>query len=304
MTDHTSKKRLPWCRVHDTWYTSRSHIDLSAVALNIGPRLISLANASSERGALLSVARKPLTVDVIARETRFAAKAVKAAMDELVACETLQIREDGAWWFPHFRRWQESPGAARTAAWRDRHDSVTDSVTCDVTCDAPGDDQRNRGQRNRGTEEDIKPSLTLEDTAGLPPAPPGPPPFASLVTRSGKAFAVTVDQLERWHKAYPAVDIEAQVQRMATWLDANPAKRPAKNAASFAVRWLSRQQDEAANAAAPRGRSSTKPTHQQALDAMAAWATNGQPDDEPPHGEIRRAPIARYAIAAAKRGPA
>ena len=48
--------------------------------------------------------------------------------------------------------------------------------------------------------------------------------------------------LEGWKQAYPAVDIEAELLRMAEWLLANPANRK-NNYRAFIVRWLTKAQD-------------------------------------------------------------
>lgn len=47
---------------------------------------------------------------------------------------------------------------------------------------------------------------------------------------------------ERWEKAYPGLDIEAQLRRMDAWLRANPAKARYRNWERFVTGWLSREQ--------------------------------------------------------------
>lgn len=46
---------------------------------------------------------------------------------------------------------------------------------------------------------------------------------------------------ERWEKAYPGLDIEAQLRRMDAWLRANPAKARYRNWERFVTGWLSRE---------------------------------------------------------------
>lgn len=112
---------LPFVKVYDSWYTTRSHVDLGPIAYNIGARLMSLANAASTRGDLRSKAGAPISADVIARETRWTKKQIQKAMAELVACGTLAVHPDGAWYFPEFRRWQESESAERVRQHRKRY---------------------------------------------------------------------------------------------------------------------------------------------------------------------------------------
>lgn len=49
--------------------------------------------------------------------------------------------------------------------------------------------------------------------------------------------------IDEWKKAYPALDITNELDRMAQWLLANPEKRRMKKYRRFIVNWLSRQQD-------------------------------------------------------------
>jgi hypothetical protein len=50
--------------------------------------------------------------------------------------------------------------------------------------------------------------------------------------------------LDKWQKAYPAVDVKNQLEKMGVWLVANPNNRKS-NYASFIARWLAKAQDRA-----------------------------------------------------------
>lgn len=50
--------------------------------------------------------------------------------------------------------------------------------------------------------------------------------------------------IDIWSKAYPAVDIKIQINKMASWLEANPNNRKS-NYTRFINGWLSRSQDSA-----------------------------------------------------------
>lgn len=82
---------------------------------------------------------------------------------------------------------------------------------------------------------------------------------------------ITLEQLDFWSKTYPALNIQAQLARIAAWLDANPTNRKS-NYARFINGWLSRDQDRA-----PRNDSA--PRAQQATDLLDAarrcYARNG-----------------------------
>jgi hypothetical protein len=49
----------------------------------------------------------------------------------------------------------------------------------------------------------------------------------------------------QWQKAYPAVDVFAELAKMESWLDANPSRRKTpKGIKRFVDLWLSRAQDK------------------------------------------------------------
>jgi hypothetical protein len=56
---------------------------------------------------------------------------------------------------------------------------------------------------------------------------------------------ITPKDIQLWKKTYPLLDIEGQLRKMETWLDANPAKRPRSNYKRFIVSWLAREKPEA-----------------------------------------------------------
>jgi len=51
-------------------------------------------------------------------------------------------------------------------------------------------------------------------------------------------------KMEIWAKAYPAVDIQSELNKMAAWLDANKKNRKS-NYPAFITRWLAKAQDQA-----------------------------------------------------------
>lgn len=55
---------------------------------------------------------------------------------------------------------------------------------------------------------------------------------------------LTSDHFGRWARAFPAINVEAQVEHAAVWLHANPANRKSNNL-RFITNWLSKAQDRA-----------------------------------------------------------
>lgn len=58
------------------------------------------------------------------------------------------------------------------------------------------------------------------------------------------AYDVPLDKITIWREAYPAVDIEAELRRMASWLECNPTRRKTRRGiCRFINTWLARKQD-------------------------------------------------------------
>lgn len=197
----------PWIKFWWTWFSSRSHIGLSGVALASGPALMLLAKTSPASHQhrhqlrhgdalsdelrdglrdgkvvvtwILEKNGKVATPATVAAIIRFPVDQVATALQELVDCETLLVSDQGAYGFPNFRKYQESPSAERTRKWRDAQDAKKtppDERHGDGHGDARGDGKRAevRGKRDqeglsagaRGAGQSVPPH----------PAPPAQPP--------------------------------------------------------------------------------------------------------------------------------
>ena len=106
---------------------------------------------------------------------------------------------------------------------------------------------------------------------------------------TGAFFGLNGDHFGRWARAYPAVDVEAEVLRAAAWVEANPANRKS-NYLRFITNWLSRAQDRAPRVANAVGAATyaPRPQHQTnrrtVADDRADWlarATGQRPADDP-----------------------
>ncbi len=78
------------------------------------------------------------------------------------------------------------------------------------------------------------------------PEEPAPNPSGILLPLNDKTvYDVPLDKIAVWKDAYPAVDVEQELKRMAAWLDSNPTRRKTRRGiAKFINTWLSREQDE------------------------------------------------------------
>lgn len=235
---------LAWCKLYHRWYTSRSHVNLSGVALNLGPCLMSLANASSERGWLLTKAGRPITVAGLAVISRFTEQQVAAALEELIECETLTLRADGAVGFERFEWWQESPQARRTREWRmksdqgaslKRHTGRHGDVT--VTTE-------DRGQRTevRSEKKNSHPVAAAPDSLVV---------FSCKTTPKNPSseWGLRPKYLEKLCEAYPNIDVLAEMRVAAAWCEGNEADRPTANGMGrFLNSWLQKTSRRAVTA--------------------------------------------------------
>ncbi len=65
----------------------------------------------------------------------------------------------------------------------------------------------------------------------------------SLVDKTD--YDVPLSKIEEWKEAYPAVDIEPELKKMAAWLNANPSRKKTRRGINrFINTWLSREQDK------------------------------------------------------------
>ena len=62
-----------------------------------------------------------------------------------------------------------------------------------------------------------------------------------MITKGGTDWQPTDEQILSWQHAFPQVDIFAELNVMATWLEANPARiKTVKGMPRFCQSWLSR----------------------------------------------------------------
>lgn len=64
------------------------------------------------------------------------------------------------------------------------------------------------------------------------------------LSAEGEWVNIPPAMMEKWHEAYPAVDLKIELAKAAGWIMANPKNRKS-NYARFLTNWLSRSQDRA-----------------------------------------------------------
>lgn len=158
----TKRKRLPWVKLWDDWYTSPSHLGLSPLALHVGPRLLCLASASPVRGELRGPTGVPLTLTQLALACRLPVPKVRGILDELAACGTVETTPDGAARFPGFEVYQETPDAKRKRKQRGRGQSR------DSHADSHGQSHTDVPTEERGERREVRSSSSSSPRAPDP----------------------------------------------------------------------------------------------------------------------------------------
>ena len=87
---------------------------------------------------------------------------------------------------------------------------------------------------------------------GAKPVPASTPAVCQIILNDKSFYPVTQADVDKWTKLYPAVDILAELRKMAGWSDANPQKRKTKGGIQrFINSWLAKEQDRGGNREKP-----------------------------------------------------
>jgi len=99
--------------------------------------------------------------------------------------------------------------------------------------------------RSQEQEQEQEQDISAEQKPlQLLPTEPEPIPEAELPLVDGSMHPVMTEEIEVWERAYPAVNVRAELRRMGVWLEANRRKRKtARGINAFIVAWLTRTQD-------------------------------------------------------------
>lgn len=113
--------------------------------------------------------------------------------------------------------------------------------------------EEKRGEERR---RDIKPEPEIQKLAPKktqtirPETSSGLKAVMLLPLNSGEEFAVTEEDFEVWKKAYQAVNVLQELQKMVAWLHSNPTRKKTRSGVKkFVNSWLSRAQDNPKGAA-------------------------------------------------------
>ena len=78
-----------------------------------------------------------------------------------------------------------------------------------------------------------------------PDKPTQNPSGILLLLNDKSSYDVPLDKISTWQQAYPAVNVEQELQKMRAWLESNPSRRKTRKGIDrFINNWLSREQDK------------------------------------------------------------
>jgi hypothetical protein len=94
-------------------------------------------------------------------------------------------------------------------------------------------------ETERETEGETKTELSVEPQSVSQPV-------IEIPVLGSKVYGVSQVMVEEWSKAYPAVDVQAELQKMRVWAMSNPnMQKTATGIPRFVNAWLSKAQNEA-----------------------------------------------------------
>lgn len=98
---------------------------------------------------------------------------------------------------------------------------------------------------HRALAREVRDQIEAQPLFGGTASEPPPAIVLALPTnQEGLSFPVSVLDVERWERLYPAVDVAGELRKVEGWLDANPTRRKTpRGMKAFVNRWLAREQD-------------------------------------------------------------
>jgi len=120
--------------------------------------------------------------------------------------------------------------------------------------------------------EEIVRRVVREELAGITKKP-------KLAIVNGRWTGITEDQLSAWKEAFPAVDVDAELKKMAAWIVSNPALAPKSQVGRFVNSWLTKSQNQASLRSIPLERPRQTEVKQKLCsycERVATGAPNGR----------------------------
>lgn len=141
-------KRKAWCKLYESWFTSRSHASIPTPDLGIGARLLLIANGEpldQGVGVLAHPDGSPMSVEDLAFVCKIEVRRMSHVLQHFLRAGTIQRYPSGVYGFPNMERWQSTPSAKRMRRHRQRkaydetsHNEAKSGVTVTHDVTSPG----------------------------------------------------------------------------------------------------------------------------------------------------------------------
>ena len=186
---------------------------------------------------------------VVPRLKHFTPTKVEAILQELCGVGLIRLyRVDGERYL-EFRRFEDFQNL-RTD--REAESKIPEPIDSDVDPEESGTTPGELPEDSGITPTEVKLREGKLRAASSGPAGSGPETKLSFDFDTHSWVNITDGDLEGWAQTFPAVDVDAELRKMGSWLEANPTKRKS-NYRRFIHNWLSRAQDRGGSYRAPAG---------------------------------------------------
>jgi hypothetical protein len=252
--------RLPWLKFWpNDWLADPAVRSCSPAARGLWIDCLALMHVSPRRGVLLTATGGPMPPETLGRLTGCESGEVRVLLRELEAAGVFDRDPSGAVVSRRMVRDEKTRAVCSRSGRKGGGSPLLKRGLNRVP--AEGFKQEARGKRQEARkEEDASASSCPEPAkppASGPPAPVDPPVLTfPVVGTGGREWHLSAAKLAEYRRAFPGVDVPAELLKARQWCLDNPAKRKtARGMPAFLGRWLGRAQDDAGRrGGGPRGK--------------------------------------------------
>ena len=277
------EKRYHWLKLKDDFFSSKRIKKLRKLAGGDTYTIIYLKMqlvAMKHDGIITFTGLEKSFADELALELDETPENVTVTVQYLLSCGLLETSDDIHFFIPYAVENTQSEAAStqRSRLCRERRKALqcNDNAT-------QAQQECNKLQQNCSVdiEKDIDIEIEIEkeieevsnDTScAEPEKSDSTPPVISLILNDKSFFDVTDEDVAKWNKLYPAVDVMQELRKMAGWCESNTTKRKTRRGVrAFITSWLARAQD--------RGGSQNNYCHPRPALKDSAPLDYGSPED-------------------------
>ena len=249
------EKRYHWLKLKDDFFSSKRIKKLRKLAGGDTYTIIYLKMqlvAMKHDGIITFTGLEKSFADELALELDETPENVTVTVQYLLSCGLLETSDDIHFFIPYAVENTQSEAAStqRSRLCRERRKALQ----CNGNA-TQAQQECNKLQQNCSVdiEKDIDIDIEIEkeieevsnDTScAEPEKSDSTPPVISLILNDKSFFDVTDEDVAKWNKLYPAVDVMQELRKMAGWCESNTTKRKTRRGVrAFITSWLARAQD-------------------------------------------------------------